>query len=232
MAARWPRRGRRWQLGRRAGLPAGLLRQDGFELRSAADTRGHAKLLLRKAIAHRRSRRWLTGARERVARRGQADRRLFDRVKDCALASGMLLARRRAAVLSLSALLAFPAAASATPFKDKVHHRHARPRLAGPGQRRSATRPATARISIPVTLARSYTGDPAVAQTYATFLGTLPHGPELASLKVTVVPSSEIATRVRRRAGRRHPRLLRRRRPDDDRPGRPGGRQRRSRSTT
>ena len=48
--------------------------------------------------------------------------------------------------------------------------------------------------SIPVTLASSYTGDPAVAQTYATFLGTLPHGPELASLKVTVVPSSEIAS--------------------------------------
>jgi hypothetical protein len=47
---------------------------------------------------------------------------------------------------------------------------------------------------IPVTLASSYKGDPAVAQTYATFLGTLPHGSELASLKVTVVPSTEIAT--------------------------------------
>ena len=66
-------------------------------------------------------------------------------------------------------------------------------------------------ISIPVTLASTYTGDPAVAQTYATFLGTLPHGPELASLKVTVVPVLRGRDRLRRHAERRHPRLLRRR---------------------
>jgi hypothetical protein len=104
----------------------------------------------------------------------------------------MLPAVRRAAVLSLPALLAFPAAASATPFKDKVitdTRAHAA-QADGSTQRYPTGDGAT---SIPVTLASSYTGDPAVAQTYATFLGTLPHGAELASLKVRVVPSSEVA---------------------------------------
>ena len=127
-------------------------------------------------------------------------------------------------MLCLPALLAFPAAAERravqgpgrSPARD-------RPRRPGARARRRATRPPTGTL-IPVTLASSYTGDPAVAQTYATFLGTLPHGPELASLKVTVVPSSEIASACGGRAERRHPRLLRRRRPDDDRPRRPGRR--------
>jgi len=112
----------------------------------------------------------------------------------------MLLARRRAAVLSVSALLAFPAAASATPFKDKV--------ITGSPAHASQAQGSTQRyptgdgaISVPVTLARSYTGDPAVAQAYATFLGTLPHGPELASLKVTVVPSSQVAEECGGEAG-------------------------------
>ena len=104
----------------------------------------------------------------------------------------MLLARRRAAVLSLAALLAFPAAAGAAPFKDKV--------ITGSLARAAQAEGSTQRyptgdgaISVRVTLAPSYTGDPAVAQAYATFLGTLPHGPELASLKVVVVPSSRVA---------------------------------------
>jgi hypothetical protein len=104
----------------------------------------------------------------------------------------MLLACRRAAVLCLPALLAFPAAASATPFKDKVITGS----LAHASQVRGETQSyptGDGSISIPVTLANTYTGDPAVAQSYATFLGTLPHGSELASLKVTVVPSSEVA---------------------------------------
>ena len=46
--------------------------------------------------------------------------------------------------------------------------------------------------SIPITVAASFAGDPAVAQTYADFLGTLPHGSELADLKVTIVPSAEV----------------------------------------
>src|SRR3954447_3768187 len=105
----------------------------------------------------------------------------------------MLPACRRAAVLSLPALLALPAVASAEPFKDKVitgTRAHAS-QIQGTTQRYPTGDGTT---SIPVTLASSFTGDPAVAQTYATYLGTLPHGPELASLKVTVVPSAEVAT--------------------------------------
>ena len=101
---------------------------------------------------------------------------------------------RRFAVLCLPALLAFPAAASAEPFHDRV--------LSGDKTARAAQAPQGSTQSyatadgtlIPVTLAPSYTGDPAIAQTYATFLGTLPHGPELASLRVTVVPSTEMAS--------------------------------------
>jgi len=46
--------------------------------------------------------------------------------------------------------------------------------------------------AIPITIASSFAGDPAVAQTYADFLDTLPHGSELADLKVTIVPSSDV----------------------------------------
>jgi hypothetical protein len=103
----------------------------------------------------------------------------------------MRLPRRRAALLSLPALLAFPAAAGAEPFKDKVitgNLAHAS-QIQGSTQRYPV---GDGSISIPITLASTFTGDPAVAQSYATFLGTLPHGPELADLKVTVVPSSEV----------------------------------------
>src|ERR1044072_5604239 len=95
----------------------------------------------------------------------------------------MLQACRRVAVLSLPALLAFPPAASAEPFKDKV--------ITGTRAHASQIRGTTqsyptgdGTTSIPVTLASSYTGDPAVAQTYATFLGTLPQGSELSGANV------------------------------------------------
>jgi hypothetical protein len=104
-----------------------------------------------------------------------------------------MLSARRVVALSLPALVAFPAAASAEPFKDKVitgTRAHAA-QIQGTTQSYPT---GDGSISIPVTLASSYTGDPAVAQSYATFLGTLPHGPELASLKVTVVPSPEVAS--------------------------------------
>ena len=75
----------------------------------------------------------------------------------------MLLARRRAAVLFLPVLLAFPAAAGAAPFKDKV--------ITGSLARAAQAEGSTQRyptgdgaISVRVTLAPSYTGDPAVAQ--------------------------------------------------------------------
>jgi hypothetical protein len=101
-----------------------------------------------------------------------------------------MLLHRRCAALCLPALLAFPAAAEASPFKDRVLSGA----LAHAAQVKGTTQSyATADGTlIPVTLASSFTGDAAVAQTYATFLGTLPHGSELASLKVTVVPSSEV----------------------------------------
>src|SRR3954470_19872149 len=112
----------------------------------------------------------------------------------------MPAARRGAALLSILALPPFPAAASATPFKDKVitgTRAHAS-RIQG-DTRRYPTGDGTTGIA--VTLAASYTGDPAVAQTYATFLGTLPHGSELAALRVLVVPSDEVATACGGRAG-------------------------------
>ena len=104
---------------------------------------------------------------------------------------------RRYAALCLPALLAFPAAASAAPFKDRVIKRTA---AAHAAQVHGTTQsyPTADGTLVSVTLAASYTGDPAVAQSYATYLGTLPHGSELASLRVTVVPSSEVRGRVRR----------------------------------
>ena len=100
---------------------------------------------------------------------------------------------RRFAVLCLPALLAFPAAASAEPFHDRVITGARRPAPPRRHKARPQNYPTADGTLIPVTLAASYTGDPAIAQTYATFLGTLPHGPELASLRVTVVPSTEMA---------------------------------------
>lgn len=102
-----------------------------------------------------------------------------------------MLLPRRCAMLCLPALLAFPAAAEAEPFKDRVLT--GTTAHAAQVEGRTQTYVTSDGTQIAVTLASSYTGDPAVAQTYATFLGTLPHGPELGSLKVSVVPSSEIA---------------------------------------
>jgi hypothetical protein len=99
---------------------------------------------------------------------------------------------RRLAVLCVPALLAFPAAASAEPFKDYLIPEGGPTARAAQVQGTTQHYPAGDGTMIPVTLAASYTGDPAIAQTYATFLGTLPHGPELASLRVTVVPAVEI----------------------------------------
>src|SRR5690348_8933962 len=103
-----------------------------------------------------------------------------------------MLSAGRVAALSIPALLAFPAAASAEPFKDRV----ITGTLAHASQIQGTTQSyptGDGVTNIPVTIASSWTGDPAVAQNYATFLGTLPHGSELADLKVTVLPSSEIA---------------------------------------
>src|SRR3954447_18554961 len=94
---------------------------------------------------------------------------------------------RRFVVLCLPvAALALPASASASGFKDRV--------LTGTGARASqAPAGTTARYptadgqTIQVTAT-----DPAIAQQYATLVGTFPHGSELSSLKMVVVPAARI----------------------------------------
>jgi hypothetical protein len=98
---------------------------------------------------------------------------------------------RRLAALCLPALLAFPATADATPFKDRVFKRGATARAAQ-AQGTTQMYPTPDGYLIPITLASTYTGDPAVAQRFATLLGSLPHGPEIAALRVTVVPPEQI----------------------------------------
>jgi hypothetical protein len=96
----------------------------------------------------------------------------------------------RVVIIGASAALAFPGAAEAAGFKDRVITGGATAHTAqvqGTTQRWPA-----GETTIPVTVATSFKGDPNVAGTYAAFLGTLPHGAELASLKVTVVPAAEI----------------------------------------
>ena len=94
---------------------------------------------------------------------------------------------RRFVVLCLPvAALALPASASASGFKDRV--------LTGTGAHASqAPAGTTARYptadgqTIQVTAT-----DAAIAQQYATLVGTFPHGSELSSLKMVVVPAARI----------------------------------------
>ena len=85
------------------------------------------------------------------------------------------------------------AAPASTSFHDRVL-RSAAPATARASAIEGATRVYTTKegTAIPITIAASFAGDPAVAQTYADFLGTLPHGSELADLNVTIVPSAEV----------------------------------------
>lgn len=86
--------------------------------------------------------------------------------------------------LSLAALvLLFPGTASAAQFKDRV--------ITKPMARISQAAGPTAQYlagTTPITI----TGDPTIAQNYANFLATLPHGAELADLKVVIVPAAEV----------------------------------------
>src|SRR3954470_93662 len=95
---------------------------------------------------------------------------------------------RRSAVLCLpAAALALPATASAPGFKARVGTgkvlAHASQAPAGT----TARYPAGDGQTIEVTAA-----DPAIAQQYATLVGTFPHGSELSSLKMKVVPAAEV----------------------------------------
>jgi hypothetical protein len=113
---------------------------------------------------------------------------------------------RLALVLAGLALLAVPAGADArstprivaledtapttTTFSDRVLE-HAPAGAAQAGTTRSYD--AGDGTMIPVTVSGELGGDTSVAQSYATFLGTLPHGAELAKLRVRIVPGSEVA---------------------------------------
>src|SRR3954454_1988414 len=92
----------------------------------------------------------------------------------------------RIAVVCLASLLAVPASASAAaPFKDRVLTgavAHASQSFG-----RTAAYPTGDGQTIAVTAA-----DPAVAQRYATLVGTFPHGTELARLHVVVVPAADV----------------------------------------
>src|SRR5689334_9545297 len=94
---------------------------------------------------------------------------------------------RRFVVLCLPiAALALPTPASAAGFKDRVLSSagaHASPAAKGT----TARYPTADGQTIQVTAA-----DPAIAQQYATLVGTFPHGSELSSLKMVVVPAARI----------------------------------------
>jgi hypothetical protein len=94
-------------------------------------------------------------------------------------------------IIGASAALFFPGAAEARGFRDRV--------ITGATAHASQVQGVTKRwpagdTTIPVTIAGSFTGGEQVAGTVAAFIGTLPHGAELDSLKVVIVPSSEINT--------------------------------------
>ena len=93
-----------------------------------------------------------------------------------------MLPRRLAALCLPIAALAFPATASAAPLKDRVIER-------------VSARASQAPTSYPTadgTMIRVVAADPAVAQRYATFVGTLPHGAELSQLRIVVVAAADV----------------------------------------
>src|SRR3954447_17334220 len=94
---------------------------------------------------------------------------------------------RRLVVLCLpAAALSLPASASAAGFKDRVltgSVAHASQAASGT----TARYPTADGQTIQVTAA-----DPAIAQRYATLVGTFPHGRELSSLKMVVVPAASV----------------------------------------
>ena len=97
-----------------------------------------------------------------------------------------MLPRTLAALCLPCAALALPSTAAAAAFKDRV----VTSRVVAHAAQAAGT---TARYptgdggTIPVTA-----DDPAIAQRYATFVGTLPHGREIAYLHIVVVPAAKI----------------------------------------
>ena len=93
-----------------------------------------------------------------------------------------MLPRRLAALCLPAAALAFPASASAAPLKDRVIERVSA----------RASQTPTSYPTADGTMIRVAAADPAVAQRYATFVGTLPHGAELAELRIVVVAAADV----------------------------------------
>src|SRR4051795_5136766 len=97
-----------------------------------------------------------------------------------------MLPRRIAGLCLPLAALALPSTASASVFKDRVVTDRV---VAHAAQSAGKTGryPSGDGGTIPVTA-----DDPAVAQRYATFVGTLPHGTELAYLRIVVVAAARV----------------------------------------
>jgi hypothetical protein len=113
---------------------------------------------------------------------------------------------RSALALAALALLAVPAGAQAratprlVPLEDQAPARTSFPdRVLEHAPAAAAAQAGTTRsydagdgTAIPITVSSRLGGDTALAQTYATFLGSLPHGAELGRLRVRIVPASEV----------------------------------------
>jgi hypothetical protein len=98
----------------------------------------------------------------------------------------MRLPRRYAVLCLPAAVLALPASASAAAFKDRVlTGRTAHAAQAPHGT--TARYPTAGGQTIQVTAT-----DPAIAQRYAALVGTFPHGAEISSLKMVVVPAADV----------------------------------------
>ena len=99
-----------------------------------------------------------------------------------------MLPRKLALLCLPAAAIAFPSTASATVFKDRVVSGKV---VAHAAQAAGTTGryPTGDGGTIPVTA-----DDPAIAQQYATFVGTLPHGSELQYLHIIVVPAAKVNT--------------------------------------
>jgi len=101
----------------------------------------------------------------------------------------MRLPRRYAVLCLPAAVLALPTTASAAGFKDRVIETgqvptaHASQAPAGT----TARYPTADGQSIQVTAT-----DPAIAQQYATLVGTFPHGSEISALRMRVVPAADV----------------------------------------
>src|ERR1700742_2578482 len=111
----------------------------------------------------------------------------------CSYLEAAMQTSLRVVIIGASAALTFPGVAAAAPvFKDRVITSRG-PALVHAAQADGYTaRYPAGDTTIPVTLASSFKGDPNVAANYAAFIGTLPHGSEINSLKVVVVPAAEM----------------------------------------